>query len=127
MSFGDPTHAELWAAAERGELLVQRCEDCGEHQHYGRPHCMACESERVTWVRASGRGTVYAVTVVHVGVLPGLDPPYGVAIVELDEGPRLLSRLVGDDALDAAIGDAVEVRFEPRDDAPPLPVFARAG
>ena len=126
MTFGDPTHAELWAAAERGELAVQRCRDCGAHQHYGRPHCVRCGSDAVEWTAAGGGGTVYALTVVHVSVLPDSEPPHAVAIVELDEGPRLLSRLVGDDWPQAAIGDRVHVRFEARADGPPLPVFALA-
>ena len=118
--FGDPTTAPFWAAAERRELFVQRCTACGEHQFYPRPFCLACGGHEVEWVQAAGTGTVHAATTVHLKVLPDMDPPYVVALVELDEGPRLVTNLV--DPM-SAIGDRVAVTWRERADAPPLPVF----
>ena len=70
----------------------------------------------------SGRGEIWSVTTVHVPVLPGLTPPYQVALVTLEEGPRLLA---GIDGPACRIGDAVKVGWRARPDAPPLPVFHR--
>ena len=122
-AFGDPTTAMFWEAAATGELLVQRCTACGTCQFYPRPFCLACQAGDPEWVRAAGTGTVYAMTTVHLRVVPELEPPYVVAVVELDEGPRLVTNLVGPRA---AIGDRVRVAWRKREDAPPLPVFELA-
>lgn len=119
--FGDPTTAPFWAAAERRELVIQRCTACGTHQFYPRPFCLSCGSHDVEWVETAGTGIVHATTTVHLQVLPDMEPPYVVALVELDEGPRLVTNLVKPAP---AIGDRVEVSWRERTDAPPLPVFA---
>jgi hypothetical protein len=119
-AYGDPLTAPFWEAAARGVLVVQRCRVCGHHQFYPRPYCLACQSDDVTWVAASGRGTVYSMTTVHMEVAPEFAPPYVVAIVELDEGPRLLTNVVGGPG---RIGDRVRVAWREREGAPPLPVF----
>ena len=120
---GDPTHRAFWEGAARGELLVQRCSRCASHQFYARPFCLRCDSDAVEWVRAAGTATVYSVTTVHVRWYPEHEPPYQVAIVELDEGPRMTTNIVGEPA---AICDRVRVTWREREDAPPLPVFERA-
>ena len=117
--YGDPLTRPFWDAARRRELVVQRCEACGAHQLYPRPYCIACQSDAVAWVPASGRGFVYAVTTVRIPVQPTLEPPYAVALVELDEGPRLL----GGVPARCAIGSRVRVAWREREDAPPLPEF----
>ena len=122
-AFGDPRTARFWEAAAAGELLIQRCAACGAHQFYPRPFCLACQAGDPEWVRAAGTGTVYAMTTVHLRVDPALEPPYVVAVVELDEGPRLVTNLVGEQA---AIGDRVRVAWREREGAPPLAVFAPA-
>jgi uncharacterized OB-fold protein len=119
--FGDPTTVPFWAAAERRELLIQRCTDCGSHQFYPRPFCLSCNGQSLEWVQAAGTGTVHARTTVHLQVLPDMEPPYVVALVELDEGPRLVTNLVEPAP---AIGDRVAVSWRERPGAPPLPVFA---
>jgi uncharacterized OB-fold protein len=111
---------EYWAAAFERRLLVQRCTRCGHHQFYPRPFCLACSSRQVAWQQVSGRGVVYSMTTVRIQVHPELPPPYVVALVELDEGPRLLTNVVGE----CAIGDRVVVRWEPRDDLV-VPAFQR--
>lgn len=117
---GDPLTAPFWAAAAEHRLLIQGCAECGRRQFYPRPFCLGCQSDRVEWVPARGTGTIYSVTTVRVEVLPELPPPYRVAVIELDEGPRLLSQLVG---AEGAIGQRVRVAWREREGRPPLPVF----
>ena len=121
--YGDPLTRPFWQAAERRELVVQRCAECGGHQLYPRPYCLACDSTDLGWVPAAGLGTVYTRTVVHVHVLPDLTPPYVAAVVELDEGPRLMTTL-GDS--DIAIGQRVMIGWREREGLPPFPMFERA-
>ncbi len=118
--YGDALSAPFWEAARRHVLTVQRCASCGHHQFYPRPYCLACQSDDLTWVPVAGTGTIYSQTTVHIQIAPEFDPPYTVALVELDEGPRLLTQIEG---AGAAIGDPVRVRWRARPDAPPLPVF----
>jgi uncharacterized protein len=119
---GDPTTAGFWRAAREHRLMVQRCRSCGGHQLYPRPLCLACNALDVELVEAAGRATVYSKTIIRIPVIPELEPPYVVAIVELDEGPRLVTNLVGPEP---GIGDRVEVAWRERDQLPPLPVFRR--
>ncbi|MFI6284261.1 Zn-ribbon domain-containing OB-fold protein [Streptomyces sp. NPDC051018] len=116
----DPTTAPYWEAAREHRLVLQRCADCRVFQFYPRPFCLTCQSDAVGWVTASGLGVVHSRTTTHIAVTPGLTPPYAVAVVELDEGPWLVTNLVGGPA---RIGDRVEVTWRERPDGPPLPVF----
>lgn len=120
----DPTTRPFWEAAREERLLIQHCETCDRHQLYPRPFCVGCTSIEIEWVPASGSGTVWSTTRVHLPADPalGLPTPYDLAIVELDEGPRLLTNLTGR----CAIGDRVEVSWRPRGDQPPVPVFGPA-
>jgi uncharacterized protein len=122
-AYGDALSAPFWEAAARGELLIQRCADCGHSQFYPRPFCLACQSDNVAWTQAAGTGAVYSQTTVHIQVLPELPPPYTVAIVELDEGPRLTANIVNGET---RIGERVRVAWRQRDGLPPLPVFEPA-
>jgi uncharacterized OB-fold protein len=119
---GDPTTAPFWRAAREHRLIVQHCVSCGAHQFYPRPFCLSCFGLDLEWVQASGRATVYAKTTVRIAVIDELPPPYVVAIVTLDEGPRLTTNLIG---AEPAIGERVTVAWRERDDLPPLPVFQR--
>lgn len=99
----------FWEAAAKGALLLQRCGSCEEHIFYPRsvcPHCMASDPE---WVRSSGRGTVYSFTVAHrpAAGFEGQEP-YAVALVELEEGVRIMGRL---EAESPAVGMAVIAAF----------------
>jgi hypothetical protein len=118
----DPTTEPFWKACSEGRLLVQRCRACGHHQFYPRPYCLACQGE-VDWVEVEGSGTIYSLTTVRVPVQPELPPPYFVAIVELSEGPRLLTNIQGEQA---RIGQRVTLAWRRRDPLPPLPVFVPA-
>lgn len=123
-TFGDAITAPFWSAAEERRLVLQRCGACGAFQFYPRLFCLACDAEDLAWVPAAGTGIVYAMTTVHMKVHPTLEPPYVVAVVELDEGPRLVSNLVGEPA---GIGDRVRVAWREREGQPPLPVFEPDG
>jgi uncharacterized OB-fold protein len=119
-SYGDALTRPFWDAARQHRLIIQRCADCGAYQFYPRPFCLQCQSDHVAWVDAGGTGEVYAITTVRMNVMPELPPPYQVAIVELDEGPRLLGGITDGDG---AIGDRVEIRWRDREGLPPLPLF----
>ncbi len=116
----DALTSRFWEAAVERRLLVQQCADCGHYQFYPRPVCLACFSLNVRWVTAAGTGTVYSMTTVWIKVVAELEPPYTVAIVELDEGPRLTSNLISHDP---RIGQRVRVAWREREGMPPLPIF----
>lgn len=90
--------------------------------------CPHCWSTDLDWVQASGRGTVHSFTVIRRAPAQAFASrvPYVVALVDLEEGPRMMSNIVGDGALDTRSGDAVTVCFEDRGDGAMLPQFARA-
>ncbi len=103
-----------WEALARHELYFQRCRSCGTERFYPRAVCPVCLSSATEWVRASGRGTVYSFTVTRQNQAPGFrdELPYVLAIVELAEGPRLMTNVVGCAPDEVRIGMAVEVVFE---------------
>lgn len=117
----DPTTEPFWQACAEGRLMVQRCTACRAHQFYPRPFCLACEATTLEWVDTKGEGTIYSLTTVRIPVSEELPPPYLLALVDLDEGPRLLTNIVADRAF---IGDRVSVAWRQREGLPPLPVFA---
>lgn len=118
MQIDDPFAWPFWQAAREHRLVVQRCRDCGRHQFHPRPFCLGCEKTDLAWVEAAGTGEIYAITTVRVPNLPHLDPPYQVALVDLDEGVRLLTGVSGDGC---RIGARARVVWRERDGAPPFP------
>ena len=104
----------FWEACARHEIYFQRCRDCGTTRCYPRALCPACLSSATEWVRASGKGTVYTFTVTHQNQAPGFreEVPYVLAVVELAEGVRMMTNIVGCPPEDVRIGMAVEVIFE---------------
>ncbi|MCX5362760.1 Zn-ribbon domain-containing OB-fold protein [Streptomyces sp. NBC_00124] len=102
-----------WDAAEEGRLLVRRCGACGRTHHYPREFCPHCWSEDVTWEPASGRAELYTWSVVHRNDLPpfGERTPYVAAVVQLAEGPRMMTELVGVPPEALRAGLALEVDF----------------
>jgi uncharacterized OB-fold protein len=125
----DALNAEYWAGTRLGELRVQKCLDCGALAFPPSRHCSACLSERREWVRMSGRGTVWSFGVFHRMYFPSFAPelPYTVVLVQLDEGPKLYSNLVGVRPEDIRIGMPVRAVFEPVTDAVTLVKFEPAG
>ena len=121
--FGDALTRPFWEAARRRRLVLQRCGACGAHVLYPRPFCVTCMSDDVAWVESPGLGEIYSATTVRLRLSPEHEPPYVVALVELDEGPRLLGRL--EPGGDCWIGQRVRVGWRDRGSDPPLPVFQR--
>ena len=110
----NPETEPFWTAAASGRLTLPRCDACGHHIWYPRSWCPTCGSEAVTRVALSGRGTVYACTVLHRATGPwAAAAPFVVAYVELEEGPRILTNIVSDDPADVRVGDPVRARFVP--------------
>ncbi len=114
-----------WQAAARGELHMQHCQACNRWQFYPRPFCVHCESDDVQWRAVSGLGRIYTYTVNHRAPNPFMKQrlPYVVALVELDEGPRLMANIQGDGALETSIGRRVKVIFEAVSEELALPQF----
>ena len=104
----------FWEALARHELYVQRCGACRTTRFYPRAVCPSCLSSETDWVRVSGRGTVYSFTVTHQNQAPGFreELPYVLAIVELDEGLRMMTNVVGCAPDAVRIGMPVEVVYE---------------
>jgi uncharacterized protein len=124
----NPWAQPFWDGAREGRLMIQRCEDCAVHVFYPRVSCPSCSSERLGWLQASGRGTVYSYTVVKNNAPSAFagDVPYVVAVIRLEEGVQMLSNLV-DWTEDALCCDMpVEVVFEPLDEEFVLPKFRPA-
>lgn len=105
--------APFWDAAFRGELRMQQCAECGHVRFPPALLCARCLSESCEWVRLSGRGTVYSWIVVHQSQHPAFnaDVPYNVAIIELEEGPRLHTNIIQCPNDEIYIGMPVEVAF----------------
>lgn len=116
-----PENAPFFAGLREGRLRVQECEACGARQ-LGSSLCRRCGAPSPRWVDASGLGTVAAVTTVRRGPTPGVAVPYVLALVELDEGPRLVARL-DSPPLGPLEGGRVAVRFG-AGDAAVVPTFA---
>lgn len=114
-----------WDAAATGKLLIARCGDCRKVHHYPRPFCPFCWSEDVEAVEASGRGTLYTYSTVYVNDLHPFKTrlPYVAAVVELDEGPRLMTNIEGASPEDLAVGMAVQAEFRPLTDGVHATVF----
>jgi uncharacterized OB-fold protein len=92
----DDESREFYEGARRHELMLMRCKACGAWRLPSRPRCPDCWSTETEWARASGRGTLYSFGIMHQK-FPGFEEetPYQYAIVELEEGPRLVSNVVG--------------------------------
>jgi len=114
-----------WEGCKRHELLIQRCEDCGHYRFPPSALCPKRMSMNTEWARVSGRGKVYSWTIFHYLYHPAFsqDIPYNVAIVELEEGPRLHTNIVGCSNEDIYIDMPVEVVFEDSSQEIALPKF----
>jgi uncharacterized OB-fold protein len=114
----------FWEGARALKLMILRCADCGTYVHYPKPGCWNCGGANLAPEQVSGRGTVYSYTVTHRDV-PGLDAPFAVVIVELEEqrGLRMVSRMIDMPPEDVRIGLPVEVVFQPVAEDVFLPLF----
>jgi len=125
----DPASAPYWEAARRGALLITECRACGKVHHYPRPFCPDCWSEDVHPVQAAGTGTLYTYSTVFVNDLAPFKErlPYVAAIVELTEGPRLMTAIEGADPQNLRVAMPVTAVFRLVDendpDSPYLTIF----
>ncbi len=120
-----PETAHFWEGTRAGELRLQRCEDCAHVYFPPRPFCPACSGRRVTVFAASGRGRL-ASYVINERPHPAFDGPYAIALVELDEGPRLMTNIVDCAQTPEALtlDMPLKVTFEQLSDEIALPLFA---
>jgi len=118
----------FWDAARARRLIIQHCADCGRHQFYPRPFCAHCWGARVDWVEANGRATLYTYSVVHQNDLPPFPErvPYVAAVVDLDEGPRMMTDVVDCDVEALAVGMPLEVTYRELHEDITVPVFRPA-
>jgi uncharacterized OB-fold protein len=119
---------ERWNATKEGRLLIKHCGDCGAFSYYPRPFCPKCWSNNVEWHEASGDGTLYTWSVIYNNDQPPFNErvPYVAAIVDLAEGPRMMSNVEECEFHDLAVGMALKVRFRPISDDYTIPVFIPA-
>ncbi len=104
-----------WEGCNRGELLFQRCDECGHAQFYPRSLCVKCHSRALSWQRSGGRASVYSFTELHRAAIPSYqaDVPYLVVLLELEEGFRLMTNVEGDGTT-LQIGTTGQIVFEDR-------------
>jgi uncharacterized protein len=124
----DERNAPFTAGADEHKLLLARCRDCQALMAPPVANCTTCLSDAIEWWESTGAGTVFSFIVYHRCWIPAFEPfmPYNVSIIELDDGPRILSNvLLGSDE-QLRIGARVTVGFEQRGEASTVPVFTLA-
>ena len=124
----DEENKWFWEACARHELILQKCRACSTLRYTPRALCPACLSAETDYVRSSGRGRVYTFTVTVQNQAPGFreELPYVLAYVELDDGPRILSNVVGIPPEEVSVGMPVAVEFEDVAEGLSLPKFRKA-
>lgn len=121
----DDSTQQFWSGTREGRLAIKRCNACRRAHFYPRPFCPYCWSEDVVWEDATGRGTLYTYSVVYHNDLPPFPErvPYVAAIVELDEGPRLMTNVVDCPFDQLRVGMELEVTYRQETDEITLPIF----
>lgn len=120
-----PETAPFWAGTLAGELRIQQCNSCGKYYFYPRPFCRYCQSADVVWRTACGAGRLVSYVINYRPVPPAApNEPQVIALVELDEGPRMMTTIVGvtPEPGSLPLDGRVHVEFEPRGEQA-LPVF----
>ena len=102
----------FWNGLQDNKLLIQRCGGCGELRHPPRPMCPNCRSLESEAIASSGRGTVYSYVMPHQPRFPFFDYPYVVALIDLEEGVRIVSNLTDIDPAEVTVGMPVQVYFQ---------------
>ena len=117
----NPETKPFWDGCAAGKLLVPKCSACGRSHWYPRGLCPYCFSDKLEWVAASGKGTIYTVS-----VMERAEVPYAIAYVKLAEGPSMMTNIVDCDFDGLHIGQPVAVVFKDSEDGPPVPMFRPA-
>ena len=126
--FPEPDSEPFWGATKAHELRYQKCDDCDTVVFYPRHHCTHCGSSNLSWLASTGYGTVYTYSIVRQNRSPAFRDlvPYVVAWIDLDEGFRMMSNVVGLDRVDdVKVGMRVKVQWEDHEEVS-LPLFAPA-
>lgn len=115
-----------WEAARQGRLLLRHCGDCGAVTYYPRPFCPRCWSENVDWQEACGRGTLYSWSVIYSNDQPPFRDrvPYVAAMVDLEEGPRMMTNVVDCEFDRLRVDMALRLEFLEISEDYSIPVFA---
>jgi len=123
-----PETASWWEACRQEKLMIQRCSQCGAFQFYPRIVCTSCMSEQIEWFQASGRAKVLTYTICRLPVAQAYaaDVPYVVALVQLEEGPTMMSNIVQCDPESVVSSMPLEVVFEAWSDEITMPQFRPA-
>lgn len=123
-----PETQHFWDGTKAGELRLQRCDACDHVYFPPRPFCPSCASRKVSVFPASGKATLYSYVINHRPAAPGFTPPYAIAVVALEEGPRMMANILDcPQTPEALVLDMpLKVKFEKLDDAITLPQFAPA-
>lgn len=120
-----PESVPFWDGCREGVLRLPKCTACGRFHFYPRPFCPHCGSESLTWEQASGRGSVYSFAVVRQPIERAFADlvPYVIAVIELDEGVRMMSHVTSIDPDRVTCGMKVHVEFKPYSETVYLPIF----
>ena len=123
-----PETQHFWDGTRAGELRLQRCDDCSEAYFPPRPFCPKCGSKAVSVFKATGKAKLYSYVINH-RQHPAFDGPYSIAVVELEEGPRMMTNIVNTPQTPEALqlDMALEATFEKMNDSITLPYFQPAG
>jgi uncharacterized OB-fold protein len=121
----DAATAEFFRAAKQGKLLIKHCPACDRNLLPQREQCPVCFSRGLEWREASGKGTIYSFVIQHQVLHPAFkdEVPFNIVVVELDEGPRFQSNVVGVDNSEIKVGARVEAVFEDLSDDVAVPKF----
>lgn len=125
----DDLNRPFWTAAREGRLALQHCGDCGKPRYPINHVCPHCLCETYEWKPVSGRGTVHSSIVFHqvYNQAFAMDVPYNVSLIQLEEGPRMMSNVVGIPPQEVKVGDKVAVVFDAVTPEISIPRFQRAG
>ncbi len=128
--FPEPDTQPFYDATKAHRLTYQSCNSCGTVVFFPRSHCTSCGSRDLAWKDSKGEGTIYTFSVVRLNRHPSFAPlgPYAVAYVDLDEGFRILTNIVGvnDPTTDIAVGQRVRVEWQDQESGIALPLFRPA-
>lgn len=118
-----------WDAAREERLVIRQCKSCGARHFMPRHLCPTCWSDQLEWIDCQGTGTVHTFSVVRRAPTPdfGANTPYVIAMIDLDEGPRMFANILGSEAQEVTIGDRVKLTFEERGDGFKIPQFILTG